>query len=1338
MRKLLLVIIGVAVVLQGRAQIIINEASYRNLTQVTDNHGDNPDWIELYNTGTEPVSLWQYHLSDDPANLLKWTLPNVEILPEQWLLIFASGKGRSSSDINHWETAVRDEDIWKWINPDSNTSAEWMKPGFNDAPWNSGPGGFGYGDGDDRTELPMDRVSAYTRISFDVSDISKIGAATLHMDYDDGFVAYLNGTEIARANMSELAWNSKADVSHEAVMYQGRIPEGYLLDMGLLRNLLHEGKNLLAVEVHNFTAGMIDMSLRAFLSFGLLDSGSQFGPLPAWFLLGGETELHTNFKISSRGETIFLANKVGILIDQLELPPNLPVNSSVGGAVDGSAVRAVFLAGTPNASNETQAAYTDGFEPAPVISLPGGFYPDSIRVMITGPSSGSEIRYTTNGQIPVKESPMFKGAPISIRNNTVLKARCFSLAHKLPGPVETATYFIGQDPTPAGILSITMETADLYGETGIYDNWWTDWKRQCYIEYFGPNTHQPVFKQYAGIKIEGGAGGSRSQPQHSFRIEPGNGALGDGDLNYPLIPSRTRRENYATFYIRNGSNQYLYYPCKDAIETKCMGDSTNNTYAGYAPVQVFLNGEYWGYYELREKLDEDFFKQYFGTEEGDLEILSVSYWYGGTLRAVEGNDPVTRFNDDYNRFLSLNSYNESFWDLADKIFDLEFYSDYICAQSFMANTDWPYNNIRIYRSPETGNRWRFSLIDLEWSLNPNGWSDSNMDHIRFMLDYDTNYPYIHIWQKAMQNKRFHDFFINRFADLLNTVWQKQRLTGIADGIYNNTRPELPATYQRWGDPNIPVSDYMNQFDEAHRTMISELGNRGKNVRNHLRLNFSLPKTVTITLNVEPAGSGTIRISTVKPEAYPWTGTYFDGLPVKIEALPNPGYSFSNWEMNSLLSDLANGIFLDTLKRSAIFSAHFKSETFSNQVIISEINYNSEITVDAGDWIEIWNYDKSLSASLNGWYFTDADSTHKYLFPENTVIGPDQRLVLVSDQNKFKTQHPGIPYSGSFAFGLGGSGDAVRLFNHKKELISSVDYDDVSPWPLGADGQGRTLELGSEWHPVGDPANWFDGCIGGSPGREHTPCGEPLVFSEINYQSESGRDHGDWVEIRNLGKQASDLGGWSFRDGVDSTGHTYLIPSGTILEPGQNIVLVQDNNKFREVNPGTQNFTGSFNFGLKDTGEWIRAYDESGKLRLSVRYNDKEPWPLLAGGFGYTLELVDPSASMNDGSNWMTGCIGGSPGMDHSPDCSGSGIPEISSAADISVYPNPALDKIFIDAKSLIPTGITLKNITGETVLYFDEPAGQSVLSIGSLPAGPYILIFQMRDGTTRVVPLIKQ
>jgi hypothetical protein len=1068
-------------------QIVINEASNRNLTQLADSAGDYPDWVELYNTGSQPVNLYRYHLSDDPDNLLKWTFPNVTIGARQWLVVFAAGEKEKYSPVEHWETAVYENDIWKWTNPDQETSSEWYRPGFDDQAWASGKGGFGFGDGDDRTEFSRLKSAVYTRIRFSVSDTSKIIACVLHVDYDDGFVAWLNGVEIARANMDgRPAWNTLANASREAVMIIGKMPDPFFIDIEKVKSVLKEGENILAVECHNNLANSPDMTLRTFLSFGLSDASRQFGPTPSWFSLNESSELRASFKIARKGEPVCLSDPDGRLIDRIDFPGWMPVDYSVGRITDGTGTLGIFEFGTPKRSNRYRLAYTKGFE-GPAEVLPGGgFYDRSVTVIMAASDPKAIIRYTLDGQTPVETSPVYQ-TPLMLNKTAVVKARVFSPEGKLPGPVSTRSYFIDNNPTPAGVLSLTVDEKDLFGEQGIYDNYWTDYKKPCFMEYFAPGTHQPAFAGNAAIRIDGGAGGSRSHPQRSFRVEPGHSTLGDGDLKYPLIPVRKDRESYATFYLRNGSNQYLFYPCKDAIETRCMGEGTHNVYAGYTPVQVWLNGQYWGFYELREKLDLDYLVQHEGSDPDSLDILSVSYYYGGTLREVEGEDPIGQFNTDYSRFLSLDPKSEDFWDQASRIFDLENYTDYICAQSWMADVDWPYNNIRMYRSPETGQRWRFMLIDLELSLEPNGWQNSSFDHIDYMRNYDPNMPYIHLWQRAMENKRYHDYFINRYADLMNTSWSRQKLLDIANEIYSATRPELPATYVRWGDPNKPVSEYMQEFDQAHLTMLNELAARSVNVRNHIKSNYKLPNTYSITLRVLPAGSGSIRISTVTPESYPWTGIYFGGVPVRIEALPAPGYKFDRWETMSLVQDVTNPVWMDTLSRAATFTATFTPGDFSSDVIISELNYNSGSGWNTDDWIELYNADTIRPANLNGWYLTDEDSTHVYRFPPTCEIQPGGFLVLARSADSFKSFFPGIDMISGLNFGFSGGGDQVKLYNPEGQLIEGFTYETQFPWPEGADGKGFTLERILPPADPSKPSSWTSGCPGGSPGQAYHPC-----------------------------------------------------------------------------------------------------------------------------------------------------------------------------------------------------------------------------------------------------------
>ena len=253
---------------------------------------------------------------------------------------------------------------------------------------------------------------------------------------------------------------------------------------------------------------------------------------------------------------------------------------------------------------------------------------------------------------------------------------------------------------------------------------------------------------------------------------------------------------------------------------------------------------------------------------------------------------------------------------------MTYYNDYIISEAWMGNLDWPQNNIKIYRSNATNFRYRFCTIDLESGLQPGGWNDSYQDNINYLFSQGSGNPFINVWSQSIQNNRFHDYFINRFADVMNTSYLTDRLIDVENDFFNQTVVEMQNEYARWGDPgNIPGQ--MNDFYNNHLTMQDQFSIRSEQVRNHIESNFNLPNQVDLTLDVHPAGAGKIHISTIEPTEYPWDGIYFNGVPIKLEAIANPNFIFSNWGNNGLIVDQLNAIFLDTLDVNTIqFDAYF--------------------------------------------------------------------------------------------------------------------------------------------------------------------------------------------------------------------------------------------------------------------------------------------------------------------------------------------------------------------------------------------------------------------------------
>ncbi|PCI96390.1 MAG: hypothetical protein COB15_10240 [Flavobacteriales bacterium] len=192
-----------------------------------------------------------------------------------------------SQTVNHWETAVFDNDTWKYLLGTSEPDTNWRKLSFNDASWAQGAGGIGYGDGDDNTTVAA-TVSLYLRKEFTLIDTSKIEQAVLNVDYDDAFVAYLNDVEIARANVGTVgdhpAFNQGSSSLHEAQMYQGGNPDQFLIDIQTLKSIMIQGNNVLSVQIHNDNISSSDLTGRIFLSLGINDVSSDYSANPGWFI----------------------------------------------------------------------------------------------------------------------------------------------------------------------------------------------------------------------------------------------------------------------------------------------------------------------------------------------------------------------------------------------------------------------------------------------------------------------------------------------------------------------------------------------------------------------------------------------------------------------------------------------------------------------------------------------------------------------------------------------------------------------------------------------------------------------------------------------------------------------------------------------------------------------------------------------------------------------------------------------------------------------------------------------------------------------------------------------
>ncbi|MBK6329818.1 MAG: CotH kinase family protein [Bacteroidetes bacterium] len=384
------------------------------------------------------------------------------------------------------------------------------------------------------------------------------------------------------------------------------------------------------------------------------------------------------------------------------------------------------------------------------------------------------------------------------------------------------------------------------------------------------------------------------------------------------------------------------------------------------------------------------------------------------------------------------------------------------------------------------------------------------------------------------------------------------------------------------------------------------------------------------------------------------------------------------------------------------------------LVVDEINFHSDSTTDAGDWLELYNYG-ATTLNISNAVILDGDTYEKYcVIPNNTTLAPGARLVVYADSVAFATKFPAVTNKiGPLCFKLSNGGQKIVMRDKDNKLIFSVDYLDT--WQCATDGNGRTLQLTAPAANLNLASSWYAGCMGGSPGVAYTPCVENLIYSEINYNSSVTADAGDWIELHNKNASPFPLAGWSIRDG--SSNNVYYFQSGTSIPPTGYLVVYSDGVKFSTQHPGVTNKVGPLGFGFSSTGDVARVFDNTGKLRFSVCYGTANPWPTTPNAGGYTLENAQYTGNHNAATTWFAGCLKGSPGVPYTP-CWPVATPDITKDDYITLYPNPAKTTLHIESS------LTL----GEIIIY--DNIGRAVqktlltnktIDIASLPNGVYHL-----------------
>ncbi len=502
--------------------------------------------------------------------------------------------------------------------------------------------------------------------------------------------------------------------------------------------------------------------------------------------------------------------------------------------------------------------------------------------------------------------PVFKG--------TVVRAQAIKPG-AFPSPVATHTFFVAPDaPTHYSLPVISLSLPENYlfdYETGIYvagvdfDGWRTanpesplgccpvaNWQRvteyPAHMELFETSEATAVLSQDIGMRIHGRS--SRAFPFKSLRLYA-RSEYGTSEFNYPIFPELPY-DNYKRLILRNSGGDYATTLLRDGTIQTVVNHLHFDTQA-YRPSLLFINGEYWGIHNIRERYDKYYLSQGYDVDPENIDLLEDNHV------VEEGDDLHYVALLDY---ITANGLQESeHYNYIQTQMDVENYIDYQIAEIFIRNRDWPANNITYWRNRTTqyepgapygqDGRWRWMMYDTD-----SGFREPNHDTLT-AVSTGTHWGTF-LFRSLLENETFKHNFINRFADLLNTTFLPTRVVPIIEASSQHIAPEIPEHITRWGRPATVFA-----WEQNVAVMTSFANERPAYQRQHIRDRFGLTGEYTLTVNVSDDTHGYVRVNTIDllpttdgidTHPYPWTGIYFQSLPLELEAIPLPGYRFVGW------------------------------------------------------------------------------------------------------------------------------------------------------------------------------------------------------------------------------------------------------------------------------------------------------------------------------------------------------------------------------------------------------------------------------------------------------------
>jgi hypothetical protein len=1269
------------------ARLYISEFLAENSDGLRDSDGDSSDWIEIFNSGPVTVNLGSYFLTDDESTLTKWPFPSVQLDVGQFLLVFASEKDRrvANQELHtnfkldqqgeylglvapDGTTVVADfgstgnplprqrEDVSYGLMQTGNLTARvlvarsaaarvhvpadaalgitWTEAEFNDAGWRDAATGVGYDEnstyvpefgagGNLEDDLNGVNTGFYLRIPFELTDASSVTGLSLRMKYDDGFVAYLNGTWIESENapsQQSLAYDSEATANHtdsSAVNYQ-------VFDLPSQVQLLQNGTNVLAVH------GLND---------GLTSSDMLITP-----------ELHSvQVTDPSVGGPGFLGNP------------------------------------TPGTYNGDTFA---GFVEDTKFSVDRGFYTRSFQLQLTSATKGAEIRYTLDGSTPGPSSGQVYRNPIAINGTRVVRA----MAHKSsfqPTNVDTHTYIFPSDVVNQGSMRTSITQDPTYGRQMIHSllavpsislitqnsgflNEGGSNIREEYpasIEMIYPDGREG-FQEDGGISNYGGR--FTNFRKKSFRIAFRE-RFGQTKVRYPIFEGFNYKnhppaEVFDVINLRSGSHDMN---SRGAYMSNRFTDDTMLDMGNIGPhgrfVHVYLNGNYWGQYHMRERWSADMASSYFGGPKNDYEAVNANdnfrndeevydgtgQFWSTTKSLVAGSDPFNNASDhidvanivDFMLVWVSGDSESEFRALGSSIYNIPFKFMIKDADGYLRGTSsgkaghaGPLSIMSRMRTGLGGEDFRILLADRihKHFFNDGAFTPTNnIERLRKRVDEARlgfiseaarwNFRTPGSWESYQAN-----LMTSHFPGLTNTMIGRFRSQGMYPDII------APVFSQHGGSvlPTTPIT-MSTDADTIYYTLDGS----------DPRLPGGVPNPIA---SLASFGGGN---PTDPPQTFITTGhvwKFLDDGSNQGTAWRQNGFDDTSWsEGPSQLGYGSDGEGSGTtLSYGPNDNSKYATTYFRTDVDIPDpskflrftlrLKYDDAAAIYLNGTEVIRTPNLSAGAASNQYATSTTsseDSWFDYTIPISAFRPGTNTLAVEIHQGSATSSdiRMDMVLRGETTAGGGGGGD--------DNVSNPIHFNEPAKLRARAYNNGT-----GEWSALNE-ALFTLNSEPAAPGN--------LVIAEMHYHpaipgtaAESAvstdRDDYEFLEFLNIGSRNIDLTGVRFNEGVNFT-----FPDNTVLAPGARLLLLRNHLAYEARYgslPGIQWF--EYTGRLSNDGEAVIVSGADLEPILDFFYNDQLPWSTAADGTGPSLVLVNPFDDPDHGqaASWTASRNpGGSPG-----------------------------------------------------------------------------------------------